>query len=330
MTDEEITRHCGKEATDRIEIVNHEWKNEDNFINLGSTKKGTPVIINRRVAEADYIIGIGSIVPHERAGFSGGAKIVQPGVSSWETTGCTHMMAANEDGSMAIAGKINNDTRLEIEEIGRKAGLNFIINVVIDQYKNLVEVVAGDPVCAQRKGTEFSSEIYIREIGEQAEIVVLSSYPAEIDYWQGIKPLAYAQRGVKKGGVVILVGAFPDGVAGTHPELEEYARRPHEKIRRLIKEGKIKDLVGAANLLLHALMLERAQVICVSEGMTMEQKKNLGFKHAQSISHALKMALEDQKKDAKVGVIDYGGDVLPRVQGSLDREKQVTYDNKRR
>ncbi len=108
---------------------------------------------------------------------------------------------------------------------------------------------------------------------------------------------------------------------GTHPELEEYARRPHEKIRRLIKEGKIKDLVGAANLLLHALMLERTKVICVSEGMTMEQKKNLVFKHAESITHALKMAFEDQKKDAKVGVIDYGGDVLPRVQGSLDREK---------
>ena len=101
---------------------------------------------------------------------------------------------------------------------------------------------------------------------------------------------------------------------GTHPELEEYARRPHEKIRRLIKEGKIKDLVAAANLILHALILERAQVICVSEGMTIEQKKNLGFKHAQSISHALKMAFEDQKKDAKVGVIDYGGDVLPRVK----------------
>ena len=126
--------------------------------------------------------------------------------------------------------------------------------------------------------------------------------------------MAYAQRGVKEGGTVILVGAFPDGVSIPHPELEEYATQPHEEIRRLIKEGKIKDLVGAANLILHTLILERAQVICVSEGMTIEQKKNLGFRHAQSISHALEMAFEDQKKDAKVGVIDYGGDVLPRVK----------------
>jgi len=314
MTKKEIIQHCGKEATNRIEIINHEWKDKDNFVNLGSTKKGTPVIINKRVSEADYIIGIGSIVPHEQAGFSGGAKIVQPGICSWETTGYTHMMAANEKDYLGIAGKIANDTRLEIEEVGKKVGLNFIINVVIDRYKNLVEVVAGDPIAAQRKGIGPSAEVYIREIPKQADILVLSSYPAEIDYWQGAKALSYAQRGVKKGGTVILVGPFPDGIANPHPDMEKYATRSYKEIEKLIKDKEIKDLVCAAALLLHALIIENSQVICVSDGMSINQKKKLGFKHAESISHALEMALKEQGKDAKVGVIDYGGDVLPKIR----------------
>lgn len=314
MTKEEIVEHCGKEAAGRIEIVNHEWKDKDNFINLGFTKKGTPVIINKRVSKADYVIGIGSIVPHEQAGFSGGAKIIQPGICSWETTGHTHMMAAEEDDYLGIAGKIANNVRLEIEEVARKAGLNFIINVVIDRYKNLVEVVAGDPIAAQRGGINRSAEIYIREIPEQADIVIVSSHPADLDYWQGAKPLSYAQRGVRKGGTVILVGSFPDGVANPHPDMERYAKKPYKEIKKLIHGKKIADLVCVAGLVLHALMLERSQVICVSDGMSINQKENLGFKHAENIPHALKIAFEKQGKDAKVGVIDYGGDVLPRVR----------------
>lgn len=314
MTKKEIIQHCGKEATDRIEIINHEWKDEDNFVNLGYTKKGTPVIINKRVAEADYIIGIGSIVPHEQAGFSGGAKIVQPGICSWETTGYTHMMAANEKDYLGIAGKIANNTRLEIEEVGKKAGLNFIINVVIDRHKNLVEVVAGDPIAAQRKGMGPSAKVYIREIPEQADIVVYSSYPAEIDYWQGAKALSYAQRGIKKDGTVILVGPFPDGIANPHPDMEKYATRPYKEIEKLIKGSRIKDLVCAAALLLHALIIENSRVICVSEGMSVNQKESLGFKHAESIPHALEIALEEHRKRAKIGVIDYGGDVLPKFK----------------
>jgi len=314
MTDEEIIENCGKEAARRIEITNHQWKNKDIFVNLGSTKSGTPVVINKKIAEANYVIGIGSVVPHEQAGFSGGAKIVQPGVCSWETTGYTHMLAAEDPDYLGIAGRVANNMRLEIEEVGKKAGLNFIINVVIDRNKNLVEVVAGDPVDAQRKAIKSSSEVYIREIPEQADILVVSSYPAEIDYWQGVKPLCYAQRGVKKGGVVILVGPFPDGVADPHPDLEKYARVPLAEIRKLINEGKIEDLVCAAALVLHALILERCKVICVSEGMSIKQKENLGFEHAENISPALEKAFAKQGKDAKVGVIDYGGDVLAKVR----------------
>lgn len=319
MTESEITERVGKEVAKRVEIVNHEWKDKDNFVNLGTTEIGTPVVVNKKVCEVDYIIGVGSIVPHEQAGYSGGAKIVQPGICSWETTGHTHMMAVREN-YLGIAGKETNSVRAEIEKVAQKVGLSFIVNVVIDNEKKLVAAVAGDFVQAQREGIKYSREIYERPIPAQSDVVVLSAYPAEIDYWQGLKALSYAIHGVKKGGTTILMAPFPDGISPVHSELEKYGNKSYDEIEKLYKKGELRDKVCAAALFLHALALERTKVICVSEGMSIPQKKKLNFQHADSVNEALRMALARHGRKATVGIIDYGGDVLPTV-GKNDKER---------
>lgn len=313
MTKEEITQRYGKEVTSKVEVINHEWKNNDNFINLGSTEKGTPVTVNKRVCQTDYIIGVGSIVPHEQVGWSGGAKIVQPGICSWETTGYTHLLAMRDD-YLGIAGREDNEVRREIERVSEKVGLNFILNVILDSKKNLVGAVAGDPIKAQRKGIELSSLVYIREIPKIADIVILSSYPAELDYWQGLKALSYAQRGVKEGGTIIFVGLFLEEISNSHPDMEKYGGRSHKEIQQLLKQGKLEDHVCAAALVLHTLITDLVNVICVSEGMSANQKRSLNFEHAPNVVEALKMAFTKQGKDAKIGIIDYGGNVLPKLK----------------
>lgn len=316
MTKEEITQRYGKEVINRVEVINHEWKNNDNFINLGSTEKMTPVIVNKRVYQADYVIGVGSIVPHEQAGWSGGAKIVQPGICSWETTGYTHLLAMRGD-YLEIAGREDNEVRGEIERVSERVGLNFILNVILDSKKNLVGAVAGDPVKAQRKGIELSSLVYVREIPKLADIVILSSYPAELDYWQGLKALSYAQRGIKEGGTVIFVGPFLEGISSSHPDMEKYGDGSYKEVQQLLKQGKLEDHVCAAALALHALIADLVNVICVSEGMSIDQKRSLNFEHAPNIVEALKMAFTKQGKGAKIGIIDYGGNVLPKFKKSL-------------
>ena len=312
MTESEITRRVGEEVAKKVEVVNHEWKDKDNFINLGTTDTGTPVVVNKKVCEVDYIIGVGSIVPHEQAGYSGGAKIVQPGICSWETTGHTHMMAVEED-YLGIAGKETNSVRAEIEKVAKKVGLSFIVNVVVDDQKKLVAAVAGDFVRAQRAGIKYSREVYERAIPAQSDVVVLNAYPAEIDYWQGLKALAYAIHGVKKGGTIILMAPFPDGISPVHGELEEYGNKSYREIEQLCKKGELRDKVCAAALFLHALILGRSKVVCVSKGMSIVQKKKLNLQHADSLDEALEMALEVHGRKATVGIIDYGGDVLPVV-----------------
>lgn len=314
MTEEELKIYLGKEVTHRVEIVNHEWKNKNQLVDVGQTKSGIPIIVNRRVLEADFLIGVGSIVPHNLAGWGGGAKIIQPGICSWDTTYKTHLIPAEKDEWLDLVGKSNNRVRLEIEQVAQTVGLKFIVNVVINAKQELVCVVAGDPVKAHRKGVQFAKEIYERPIPQLAEVVVVSAYPAEIDYWQGLKPLSYAQHGLKEGGTAILMGSFPEGVSDVHSELEKYGRCSYQEVKNLLNSGQIKDLVCASGLLQHALITDRCRVICISDGLKKSQKYNLNFIHAENFDEALQLALKQQGEDSKIGVIDFGGDILPKPE----------------
>lgn len=313
MSDQEIEKCYGKQVTRRVKVINHEWEKESNLIKVGSTPSGIPVSVNKLAWEADYLIAVGSIVPHPLAGYGGGGKAVQPGICSWEITGKTHLLPMYKDMYLRLVGDTENEVRIEMEEVAEVVGLNFITNVVLNDRKQIVQVVSGDQVRAHRQGVKVAKKIYERKISALADIVVVSAYPAGIDYWQGLKPLSYAQQGLKKGGIAILLAPFPEGISSTHSQLGDFADRPYEDIKQLIQENKFEDLVCASILLQHAKIMEHLEVVCVSEGLSLENKEKLGFRHSGSIQEALEEAFKKQGKEAKVGVIDYGGDVLPKL-----------------
>lgn len=310
MTREEIEKCFGKETVERVVILNHEWQESQNLVKIGVIPSGTPIEVNKLALEADFLIAVGSIVPHCYAGYGGGGKAIQPGICSWETTGKTHILPMEKDLYLKIAGQVENEVRREIEIVAESVGLRFIVNVVVNEKREILKVVAGDPVVAHRKGVEVARMVYEREIPALADIVIVSAYPAEIDYWQGIKPLSYAQ----KGGSSILVSPFPEGISPVHSDLKRFATLPYQELVKMVRGGAFEDLVCAATLLLHAKIMEHSrEVICVSDGLNLEDKGMLGFKHAKTLSEALEIALETQGKEAKVGIIDCGGDTLPKI-----------------
>lgn len=314
MSEKEIEDCYGKEVTERVKVVNHEWEDKTNLVNIGQTPSGMPVSVNKLAHQADYLIAVGSIVPHCLAGYGGGGKAVQPGICSWETTGKTHLLPMYKNEFLKLVGNTENEVRREMEKVAEIVGLNFIVNVVLNSRKEIVKVASGDQVEAHREGVKVAKRVYERKIPDLANILIVSAYPADIDYWQGLKPLSYAQHGLREKGTIIFLAPFPDGISPTHSEFEKYGNKPYEDIKKLIKENKIEDLVCASTLLQHALIMERSEVICVSEGLSAEQKGKLGFRHAETIKEALEIALKKEGKRAKIGVIDYGGDVLPRFQ----------------
>lgn len=313
MEEEEILERFGEEVVDRVDVVNHRWRNEENLVDLGTTKDDIPIEVNRLAVEADYLIGVGSIVPHVQAGWGGGCKILQPGICSDRTTQKTHLLSARQDDYLGLAGRVENPVREKIEDIAFEAGLDFVVDVIFDGEGKVVDVVSGHPVEAHRRGVERASDIFVRDIPELADIVVVEAYPAEVDYWQGIKALAYAQRGVKEGGKSILVADFEEGISPIHTEVVENAQKSPEEIWRMWEEGDLEDGVGVAALILHAEVTKHSDTVCVSSGMSEEEKDKLGFGSASSLEEALDNAREDISGKPEIGIIEKGGDVLPKV-----------------
>ncbi len=316
MTEQEIIEKFGKEFSKNHRIVNHEWWDPSRLARFGETEKGTPILVNRMVEEADLIIGIGQIVPHRVSGFSGGGNIVQPGICGEETTGKTHWLSAQFEGR-EILGKIENPVKEEIEQVAQRAGLKWIINTIQDGSGKLMTAVAGDPIQAYRAGARHSSEIYQSKLSEEAEIVITDSHPYDSDLWVAAKGIYASELVVNEGGIVILVSPCPEGVCPSHPEILQWGYRRFEDIKEMVSQKKIKKLTAAAHLVhVGRVIKERARGILVCPGISKEEAEKLGFLYAQKPQEALEIAFSLSGRQAKVAVLQRGGEILPVVAQS--------------
>lgn len=313
MTRSQIRERFGTSVARRVNVFNHTWRDPSCFTPLGSTASGVPLSVNRLAVEADLIIGTGSIVPHIWAGWGGGAKIVLPGISAADSIAPTHALAEHEDDLRRVSGRAENACRQEIERAARRAGLDLILNCVVDADGRPIWIGAGDPVEAHRAGVAIARQVFVRDVPRRADIVLADARPATKDYWQGIKALAHAARGVREGGAVVLAGTFPEGVAPTHPQFREHANRSVGEIRRAAETGEITDPVVVTTLCLHAMLRRQCRVICLSPGLSEGEASDLGFWHARNAGDALHMARELTSPSGSVGLIDYAGDVLPAM-----------------
>lgn len=313
MTDEEIRKKVGEKIMEKIEVMNHYWTNQKSLVDLGKTSFGVSISVNKDVVDADVVIGVGSIFPHANAGYSGGAKIIQPGVCGAVTTGQTHWLSAKFSGE-EILGVVENPVRLEIEEVARKVGLDFIINTILNSKGEIVKVVAGDFVKAHREGVKVSSSVYRVEIPSKAEIVISDSYPGDVDLWQSVKGIYASELAVKKGGTIVLIVACPEGVSGEHPEVLKYGYRPYHEVEQLIKRGKITDLVAASDIAHVGNILSRGKIILYSGGISKEETKKLNFVPAGTPQDAVDKALAIHGSDSKIIVLRNSAELLPCVR----------------
>jgi nickel-dependent lactate racemase len=312
MTRDEIDRRFGAELTDRVRVINNPWQDDSQLIDLGVTENGTPIRLNREAYEADFVIGVGSIVPHHIPGYSGGAKIIQPGISGPETTGHTHFLSTRARRS--YLGLLENPLREEIERIGDIIGLKAIFNTVLDTEGRLVRGFFGDPRAAFRAGAALAREVYGVPLAGQADIVIAGSHPCDIEFWQAHKSLYPADIAVKEGGTIIVVTPCPEGVSVTHQEMLEFASLDATRIEELIERGEIVDVVSGGLALAWAKMRERAAISLVSDGISERESQALRFTKFANVDDALSAALLKHGPNARVTVMTHAPEMLPILQ----------------
>jgi nickel-dependent lactate racemase len=311
MTEVEIRRKFGDEVLRRVAVKNHCATDPRLLVNLGTTPDGSRVQINREVYGADFKIGVGSIVPHHIPGFSGGAKIIQPGVSGEQTTADTHLLSVRAPRSWL--GVEDNPVRKELNRIARQVGMNLLCNTVLNRTGGVVGAFYGDLESAFHEGVRKSREVYRVEIPELADIVIASSHPCDLEFWQAHKALYPADLAIKPGGTIILVTPCPEGVAVTHPEILGYTGLPVECLRQKVQRKEIADEVAAALSIAWAQVKERESVFLVSGGITAEEAGVLGFRPFDDLQAAFDAARQRYGPGARVAVLTHAPDTLPVI-----------------
>jgi nickel-dependent lactate racemase len=310
MIQDEKRTLVGPEVYARYKCVESTHSGE--YVYLGTTSRGTPVEVCPEVHSSDILICTGNIEYHYFAGYSGGSKAVLPGACSRRTVEANHSMQFLPGAE--LGSYEDNPVRQDIEEAGRIIGVDFILNVVLDEKKRIVKAVAGDPVAAFQAGRRVADQVYGVPIERQADIVLASAggRPKDLNLYQAQKALTNAARAVREGGVVILVAECPEGLG--EKGFQEYMTTypPAEIIRRISD----KFVLGAHKAAAVARVLMRTRVFLVSSiapdlvascGMTPFQCAQEGFSAAYG-----QWGCDQGSRDASVLVMPYAGSTVPR------------------
>jgi nickel-dependent lactate racemase len=324
MAEEEVRQRLGIEAHAPLQFINPDCDNLESMLNLGTTSRGTPVWINRTVAEADIVVSIGCIEPHIIASFGGGYKNIIPGVAGRLTTAHNHTLNCSPATFNMVGQPIDrNPMRLDLEE--GAAMLRppvFIINAILNNLQQVVKIVAGDPVKAHRAGVEASSRLYGVPVKAAADIVITDSHPMDSDLRQGVKALANTVRALKPGGVIITlvraeegVGVF--GLANTKLPLGRKALQFLAPVLLpLVPRLKIKGLGEEDRFFLYFALqgMRRGHMFFVAPTIPEETQSHLPFAQFWPTAEAaVEAAMQVFPRKADVLVFPSGGISYPQI-----------------
>ena len=312
MSEVEIRTKLGSDIVEKYRVHNHNWREKDELEYLGTTAQGVPIWVNKILRRFDLVVGLGSIMPIDVCGFTGGGKIVVPGLSGEETVDQMHWVRVNVP-SEEVLGKEENPIRKSIDAMARKARLDFILNVVTDTHGEIVGAFAGDMIAAHRAGCKLAKQVYGVRFAREFDIVVADSHPFDIEFWQANKALDTAGEVVKVGGVIVLVSPCYEGISQTHAaQILEFGYPSTETIKLLVNMGKLKQkVVGVHMYQVSRAAVDKARLILVSSGINSSVAKKMGFSWAPDPDTAFEMALKLVNKDPDIAVLRDAARILP-------------------
>ncbi|MDI3481084.1 MAG: lactate racemase [Tepidanaerobacteraceae bacterium] len=318
-TAEEHKYLFGKDIVSRIKVVDHDSKDETSLSFIGNTSRGTPVYINRIVAEADRVILTGGIVYHSMAGFGGGRKSICPGVCGFNTIQKNHKLMLNPiekgggiDPRVGLGKTLENPMAADMAEIAEMVHPDFLVNVILNDDGKLVKVVAGDYRAAFEEGCRFAREAFSIKVNETADVLILScgGFPKDIDLYQATKAVENAMHVAKDGGVVVLLAECSDGIGhdGFYHIITGFKTR-REREESLWDEFTIAKAVGY----ILTLGMERFDVVLVSN-MNEKVVRDMGMIPASGMDEAFEIVKNKLGNDFKAYVIPHASTTVPILE----------------
>lgn len=297
-----------------VRVENHYARNTEDHVDLGPTEtRGTPVVINRLLVDAELRIATGLVEPHFMAGWSGGRKVVAPGVAGHETIRTFHSARFMEDPLAVQCNLVGNPLHEEQLQIVKKLGEVYALNTVIDEDRDLVNVTFGEVIESHLAAVEFIARATRIEVGRKFKTVVTSSagYPLDKTYYQTIKGMVTPLDILEPGGTLIIASECSEGF-GSHEFREAQGRLVEMGPDRFLATLTAKTLAEIdewqTEMQLKAMRIGKVQLY--TQGLDAEEQRITGVEMVGSLQDAIAEAIA-RHGDPAVAVIPEGPYVIP-------------------
>jgi nickel-dependent lactate racemase len=305
-TEDEINTIVGPDIAAKYRIVSHNAKLLNEHRYLGTTGRGTPVYIDERFMAAELHITLGFIEQHLMLGFSGGRKLIAPGLAAQETIKVIHSPRFMRE-PLATEGSIaGNPLHDELLEVARRSRHDFMLDVTLTQERKISGVFAGDPVKAHAAGVAFVEQTCLEWLEEPVDAVITSAagYPLDLTFYQCVKGITAAAHMVKPGGRILIVAQCAEGVGSP-----EFARRLSgmKSFRTFLDEIQSSPVeVDQWQLEKLALTGEKFELYFYIPGVTRGQLGFLAGSAFNSLPEALAATLDGLPADARIALVPEG------------------------
>lgn len=316
-TDAEIRQIVGPEIAANYTIGNHDARQRDTHRHLGTTRSGTPVWIDERFISADLHMSLGYIEPHLMLGFSGGRKLIAPGLAAQETIKELHSSRFMRDPRAREGSIDDNPLHAELLEIARMARHDFLVDVALAQDRRIAAVFAGEPVAAHYAGVQWVRQSLMQNLEEPMDAVITTGggHPLDMTYYQCLKGITAAGNMIRPGGRILMAGACDEGVGS--PEFQELMLQyPTDRGFMRGIEG-VPVTVDQWQLEKLALVSQETEVLYHAPGVPGNFQKVFWGRACATPQDAVNALFEGLPRSARIAIVPEGPYVLAQSAGSL-------------
>lgn len=310
----EILELVGKEIASEYLVESHNSDEDKSLVYLGRTSYGTEIYVNRIVIESDIVIGIGLLEPHFFAGYSGGRKLIVPGVAGTSTVYQNHGYKMLKHPKADYGFLDGNPVHEDMVEASRLVkSYRFILHVILDKEKNVVNIFSGDVYEAHRIGVAELDRYVKIDVPYEGDVVITSNggYPLDRDLYQAVKGMVTASRVARRGGVIIMLSECIDGVGHEHfRELASISRDPLYILRHIELNEPLRDQWQVQKL---EQVLLKNRVIVVTKNIRHSILEEMNLIPASDTREAIEIACRETPC-SKVIAIPEGPYTIPLLK----------------
>ena len=315
-SDPEIEKMIGARFARTCRVVCHDARDDASLVHVGDLKTGVRVLLNRGWVESDFKITTGFVEPHFFAGFSGGPKMVAPGLAGLETVMTLHN-AARIAHPQATFGVIEgNPIHEDVREISRMTGVDFSVDVTLNRDQKITAAFAGDIFQEHAAACESAREKVMRAVDAPFDVVVTtnSGYPLDQNLYQAVKGMSAAVKVVKDGGTIICAAECRDGLPnhGPYGQLLTLRDTPRELLDMIMDPSFSR--ADQWQVQIQAQIQTRARVLVKADGLSAEQLRLAKFDPVEDVSDAVAKALQDAGPNATLCVLPQGPQTVPYLR----------------